>query len=39
MTTKYKRRLSAHEGLIVFLAMAPIIMILVIVGYLIGLML
>lgn len=39
MTTKYKRRLSAHEGLIVFLAMAPIIVILVIVGYLIGLML
>ena len=39
MTTKYKRRLSAREGLIVFLAMAPIIVILVIVGYLIGLML
>ena len=39
MTTKYKRRLSAHEGLIVFLAMAPIVVILVIIGYLIGLML
>jgi hypothetical protein len=39
MTTKFKRKLSAHEGLIVFLAMAPIVVILVIVGYLIGLML
>ncbi len=39
MTTKFKRKLSAHEGLIVFLAMAPIIVILVLVGYLIGLML
>ena len=39
MTTKFKRKLSAHEGLIVFLAMAPIIVILVIIGYLIGLML
>jgi hypothetical protein len=39
MTTKFKRKLSAHEGLIVFLAMAPIVVILVIIGYLIGLML
>jgi hypothetical protein len=39
MTTKFKRKLSAHEGLIVFLAMAPIVVILVIIGYLIGLIL
>ena len=39
MTTKFKRKLSPHEGLIVFLAMAPIVVILVIIGYLIGLML
>jgi len=39
MTTKYKRRFSAHEGLIMFLALAPVIVILVIIGYLIGLML
>jgi hypothetical protein len=39
MTTKFKRKLSAHEGLLVFLAMAPIVVILVIIGYLIGLML
>jgi hypothetical protein len=39
VTTKFKRKLSAHEGLIVFLAMAPVVVILVIVGYLIGLML
>ena len=39
MTTKFKRNLSAHEGLIMFLALAPVIVILVIIGYLIGLML
>ena len=39
MTTKFKRKLSAHEGLLIFLALAPVVVILVIVGYLIGLML
>ena len=39
MTTKFKRKLSAHEGLIIFLALTPVVVILVIVGYLIGLML
>lgn len=39
MTTKFKRNLSAHESLVIFLAAAPVIVILVIIGYLIGLML
>jgi hypothetical protein len=39
VTTKFKRKLSAHEGLLIFLALAPVVVILVIVGYLIGLML
>ena len=39
MTTKYKRKLSAHEGLIMLLAIIPVIIILAIIGYLIGLVL
>jgi hypothetical protein len=36
MTTKFKRKMSAHEGLMIFIAMVPVLVILILVAYVIG---
>ena len=35
MTTKFKRKMSAHEGLMIFIAMVPVLVILILVAYVI----
>jgi hypothetical protein len=36
MTTKFKRKMSAHEGLMIFIATVPGLVILILVAYVIG---
>ena len=36
MTTKFKRKMSAHEGLMIFIASVPVLVILILVAYVIG---
>jgi hypothetical protein len=36
MTTKFKRKMSAHEGLMIFIATVPVLVILILVAYVIG---
>jgi hypothetical protein len=36
MTTKFKRKMSAHEGLMIFIAIVPVLVILILVAYVIG---
>ena len=39
MTTRYKRKLEACDGLIQFLCLVPVISVLMVIGYFIGLIL
>ena len=36
MTTKFKRKMSAHEGLMIFIASVPVLVILILVAYVVG---
>jgi hypothetical protein len=36
MTTKFKRKMSAHEGLMIFIAIVPVLVILILVAYVIS---